>query len=165
MLIKISLIALSLIFFMQFFSSQIHDNTQVLNLLFQPSLASTSVQMKIISLSVREERRLPSGATPDPNRDIGFASVLIRLENSQEKTQIIVLDKIEIKGVLNPVVYCINNDPQTIYLQPLENSDMVFHLTNKTGYIAQDRVKAFIYYRINTQKGILESQSVEVDRL
>ncbi|MCG5060285.1 MAG: hypothetical protein KA714_20495 [Limnoraphis sp. WC205] len=165
MLIKISLIALSLIFFMQFFSSQIHDNTQVLNLLFQPSLASTSVQMKIISLSVREERRLPSGATPDPNRDIGFASVLIRLENSQEKTQIIVIDKIEIKGVFNPVVYCINNEPKIIDLKPLENSDMVFHLTNKTGYIGQDRVKAFIYYRINNQKGILESQSVEVDRL
>ncbi len=140
-------------------------NDSPTDFLSQESIASRSVRVKILTILAREERRLPSGATPDPNRDIGFASVFLRIENTKEENATVIVKNIEIRNRSDGGLQMASQFPQTIYLKPLENSENVFHLTNKTGYLGKDRVKALVTYQIGERVYILESDPVEVERL
>jgi hypothetical protein len=124
----------------------------------------TVVSIKSIRLLVREERISPPGIPPQANRDIGFASVFIHLENHCEENVTFVIQKIEIRNVSDGRLQAFSQPPQEIQLKPLEISEVVFHLTNKTGYSGQDKVKAIVTYQIGDRVNVIESEPVEVNR-
>ncbi len=130
----------------------------------QDSIASKNVQIKSVTLLAREEKRLPLGQLPDPNRAIGFASVFLRIENSNEEDANLVIQKIEIRNASDGTVQAFSQLPQEIRLRPLENAENVFHLTNQTGYLGQGNVKAVITYQIGSQMYVIESAPVDVER-
>jgi len=117
-----------------------------------------------VSLLAREEKLPSIGVRPNPNRDIGFATVFLSLENHQEKNQTITIQNIEIQSKsgtqLQPFVF----ESRQVELKPLENSVIDIHLTNKTGYLGQERVKAIVTYQIDNQVGKIESEAVDIDR-
>jgi hypothetical protein len=113
----------------------------------------------------REERHVPPGQPPIPNRDIGFAHVVMQIQNITEKTATLIVQSIEVCTVFGGRVQLSSQHPQTIHLHPLENSTLDFHLTNKTGYSWGDRVKAIIRYQIQEQIQTIESAPVIIERL
>lgn len=123
----------------------------------------TSVSIKSVSLIAREEKSLPPGQPPTPNRDIGFASVFLRIENAKEADAKLVIKSIQI--VSNGSVQMASQAPQEILLRPLENSQNEFDLTNKTGYSRPNKVKAVITYQVQDREQVIESSPVEVVRL
>jgi len=122
------------------------------------------VVAKISQLLATEEIRPPLGVKPDPTRDIGFASVFLSLENHQETNQTITIQNIEIRNVSDNQLQDFSFESKEIELKPLENSVIDIHLTNKTGYLGQDQVKAIVTYQIGDQVYTIESEFVEVDR-
>jgi hypothetical protein len=133
-----------------------------------PSPQSTqlkNINLTKITLLAREEKRPPIGQPPTPNRDIGFASVFIRLENPVQENSKITIQGIEIVNVTDNQFQSFSFYPQEILLKPLENSQQVFHLKNKTGYMGQDKVKAVVTYQIDNQVSFVTSEPVEINRL
>lgn len=133
---------------------------------FPQSLMSSKKTISIsqVTLQAREEKNLPLGATPNSNRDIGFASVFLRLENPQEADVNLTIKNIEIRNISDNKVQIAQSSPQEIILKPLENSEEVFRLTNKTGYSKNNQVKAVITYQIGEQKQVIESKVTEIER-
>jgi hypothetical protein len=123
-----------------------------------------NILVKVTSLIAREEKTPPIGMPTQKNRDIGFASVFLSLENHVEKNKIVMIQKIEIRNLVNGKSQSFNFKPKRIELKPLENSQVAFHLTNKTGYSGQDKVKALITYQIGEEVKKIESQPVEIDK-
>jgi len=116
------------------------------------------------SLIAREEKLPAIGIRPDTNRDIGFATVLITLENHQEKNQTIIIQNIEIYSVADNQLQPFAFTSKQIDLKPLENAMIDLHLTNKTGYLGQGRVKAVVTYQIGDRLEKSESEYVDVER-
>ncbi|MDB9437142.1 hypothetical protein PN450_10085 [Dolichospermum lemmermannii CS-548] len=130
-------------------------------------LQSKAVKKKVmikVSLLSQENKLPPIGIPPQPNRDIGFATVFISLENHQQKNQTVIIKKIEVRNVSDHKLQSFSFQPKQIELKPLENSVIDIHLTNKIGYAGKDRVKAIITYQIGSQVNKIESEAVEVDR-
>lgn len=125
---------------------------------------STHVSIKVSQLIAREELRSPLGVSSQTNRDIGFASVFLSLENHQETNQSIIIQNVEILNISDRQLQSFTFEPKKIELKPLENSVIDIHTTNKTGYIGQDRVKAIVTYQIGDHINVIESKSVEIDR-
>lgn len=123
-----------------------------------------NISISEVTLQAREEKKLPLGATPNPNRNIGFASVFIRLENPHEADVNLTIKNIEIRNTSDKKVQMAQSSPQEILLKPLENSEEVFRLTNKTGYSKNNKVKAVITYQIGEQEEIIESKPTEIER-
>lgn len=126
-----------------------------------------NILFKAIALQAREEKTPPIGLMPEPNRDIGFASVFLNLENHQENSQIIAIQNIEIQNASEqrlPFNFEFNFAPQQIELKPLENSVIAIHLTNRTGYLGGDLVKAVVTYQIGDRVTKVVSKAVEVNR-
>ncbi|MCW5315185.1 hypothetical protein GTQ43_15615 [Nostoc sp. KVJ3] len=119
--------------------------------------------VKKVTLIARKENLPPLGVPVDPQRNIGFASVIIQLENPQETTVTVNLTKVEIRNSSDGQLQDFQQTPQEIKLKPLENSELAFQLTNKTGYVGKDKVKAIITYQIEGQSSIMESEAVEVN--
>ena len=117
-----------------------------------------------ITLKAREEKRSSPGELPNPQRNIGFATVFLRLENGQEEDATVKIKSVEIGNAADGTLQPFIQSPQEIYLKPLENSKISFDLTNKTGYVGQDKVKAVVTYQIGEQIKVIESEPVEVDR-
>ena len=135
----------------------------------QPSshLQSKAVNKKVmikVSLLSQENKLPPLGIPPQPNRDIGFATVFVSLENHQMKNQTVIIKKIEVRNVSDRKLQSFSFQPKRIELKPLENSVIDIHLTNKIGYSGKDRVKAIITYQIGEEVNKIESEAVEVDR-
>jgi len=135
----------------------------------QPSshLQSKAVNKKVmikVSLLSQENKLPPVGIPPQPNRDIGFATVFISLENHQQKNQTVIIKKIEVRNVSDHKLQSFSFQPKQIELKPLENSVIDIHLSNKIGYSGKDQVKAIITYQIGSQVNKIESEAVEVDR-
>ncbi|MBD1927213.1 hypothetical protein H6F74_13290 [Trichocoleus sp. FACHB-90] len=126
--------------------------------------SSTNISIKSLTLLVREEKRPPVGVSPAANRDIGFASVFIRLENTKEEDAYLIIKSIQIQNVADGSIEMASKSPQPIHLSPLENSENAFHLANKTGYSGQDKVKAVILYELGDQVQVIESIPVEIKR-
>ncbi|MBD2136689.1 hypothetical protein H6F32_03585 [Anabaena sp. FACHB-1237] len=130
-------------------------------------LQSKAVNKKVmikVSLLSQENKLPPLGVPPQPNRDIGFATVFITLENPQEKNQTVKIEKVEIRNVTDKKLQPFQFKPKSVELKPLENSVVDIHLTNKTGYVGKDKVKAIITYKIGNQTSVIESQPVTVDK-
>ncbi|WP_407897705.1 hypothetical protein [Scytonema sp. NUACC26] len=125
---------------------------------------SQSVQITRVTLLAREEKTLPIGQPPTPNRDIGFASVFLRLENPLEANYQVTIQNIKIINVSNGRSQHFSYSPQKITMRPLENSEQAFHLTNKTGYVGTDKVKAVVTYQIGERVNAMTSAPVEVER-
>jgi hypothetical protein len=131
------------------------------------NLQSKAVKKKVmikVSLLSQENKLPPVGIPPQPNRDIGFATVFISLENHQQKNQTVIIKKIEVRNVSDRKLQSFSFQPKRIELKPLENSVIDIHLTNKIGYAGKDRVKAIITYQIGEEVNKIESEPVEVDR-
>jgi hypothetical protein len=128
------------------------------------SMITTSpIIVSVFELIAREERIPPLGVPENPNRDTGFASVFVRLENPQEKTIKVMIEKIEIRNEYDGKLQFFTFSPQTIELKPLENSEIAFQLSNKIGYGGQEKVKAIVTYRIGNQVKVIDSEAVSVD--
>ena len=116
-----------------------------------------------INLIAQEAIRPPLGVIPQTNRDIGFATVFLQLENPQQTNLNIFLKNIEIRNVSDRQLQAFHFSPQEIQLKPLENSTIDIHLANKIGYVGKDLVKAIVTYQIGKQVNTIESEAVEVD--
>ncbi len=142
-------------------------------LLNNPSLIMTAQHIKKspdikvvkVTLLAREEKTPPIGEPAPPNRDIGFASVFIRLTNLKESDSQITIQNIKIVNVNNTNLQNFSFSPKKIVLHPLENSEEVFHLKNKTGYLGEEPVKAIVTYEIDNVVSQINSDLTEVDRL
>lgn len=120
--------------------------------------------VKKVTLIAREENLPPLGVPIDPQRNIGFASVFLRLENPQLTSVTVTVTKVEIHSLSSGKLQNFQHSPQEIQLKPLENSEVVLQLTNKSGYIGSDQVKAIVTYKIAQETSIIESEPVEVSR-
>lgn len=137
-----------------------------IDLEFEQSVSSkTTLSVSNITLRAREEKLLPPGATPNPNRDIGFASVFLRLENLNLEKAKLIVKKIEIRNTFNHQVQMVDLSPQEIHLRPLENREESFEITNKTGYFKYGQVKALITYQTGDIEEVIESKPVAIERL
>ncbi len=126
--------------------------------------SSTSVQIKGVTLQAREEKRLPPGQPPTSNRDIGFASVFLQLENAKEADVDVIVQSIQIRSTdLVGSLQMESQNPQTIHLHPLEHSANDIQLTNKTGF-GSGSVKAIVTCKIGDRVQVIESNAVTVDR-
>jgi hypothetical protein len=123
----------------------------------------SGISIQPITLQVREEKRLPIGQSPTPNRDIGFAMVLLQMENQQQTETTIAIEQIQIMDAQHGEVY-MTQPPQTIALRPLEAASYDFHLTNKTGLASPQGVQAIVTYRIAGQQHKLVSPVVAIER-
>jgi len=129
-----------------------------------PTMNSNRSLVKKVTLVAREENLPPLGVPIDPQRNIGFASVFLRLENPQLTPVTVTVTKVEIRNLSNEELQSFQHSPQEIQLKPLENSEVVLQLTNKSGYIGRDQVKAIVTYEIAEKTSIIESTAVEVGR-
>ena len=129
-----------------------------------PTMNSNKSLVKKVILIAREENLPPLGVPIDPQRNIGFASVFLRLENPQVTPVTVTVTKVEIRNLSNEELQSFQQSPQEIQLKPLENSEVVLQLTNKSGYIGRDQVKAIVTYKIAEETNIIESEPVEVSR-
>ncbi|MBE9219398.1 hypothetical protein [Dolichospermum flos-aquae] len=129
-----------------------------------PTMNSNKSLVKKVILIAREENLPPLGVPIDPQRNIGFASVFLRLENPQLTPVTVRVTKVEIRNLSNEELQTFQQSPQEIQLKPLENSEVVLQLTNKSGYIGSDKVKAIVTYKIAEETNIIESEPVEVSR-
>ncbi|MDB9460231.1 hypothetical protein PN480_15275 [Dolichospermum circinale CS-1225] len=120
--------------------------------------------VKKVTLIAREENLPPLGVPIDPQRNIGFASVFLRLENPQLTSVTVTVTKVEIRNLSNEELQSFQHLPHKIQLKPLENSEVVLQLTNKSGYIGRNQVKAIVTYQIGDETSIVESEPVEVSR-
>lgn len=131
----------------------------------------TDISIRSVTLLAREERMPPKGVRPQPNRDIGFASVFLRIENLHKKDTTLIIRNVEIRNVSDNTLQVFSRPPQEIHsipeeirLTPLANAEIGFHFTNKTGYFGQDRVRAVVTYQIGEQVSVVMSDPVEVNR-
>ena len=128
------------------------------------TMNSNKSLVKKVTLIAREENLPPLGVPIDPQRNIGFASVFLRLENPQLTSVTVRVTKVEIRSLSNGELQNFQQSLQEIQLKPLENSEVVLQLTNKSGYIGRDQVKAIVTYQIAEEISIIESEAVEVSR-
>ena len=117
-----------------------------------------------VSLLASEEKLSPIGIDPDANRDIGFATVFLNLENHQEKNQTITIQNIEIRSITDNQIQPFAFTSKQIKLHPLENAMIDIRLSNQTGYIGKDRVKAVVTYQIGDRLAQVESNNVDIER-
>lgn len=129
-----------------------------------PIMTNNTSLVKKVTLIAREQNLPPLGVPVDPQRNIGFASVFLRLENPQATPITVTITKVEIRNLSDGKLQDFQQLPQEIKLKPLENSEVVFQLANKTGYIGKDKVKVVVSYKIGEKMSIIESESVEVSR-
>lgn len=145
------------ILFAPAYSMQVHSTIQTT----MPSIRNVAIRS--ITLQAREEIQPPVGIPPRPNRDIGFATVFLRVENPKQEDATLIVKSVEIRNVSDGARQDFSQPAQAINLRPLENSELAFHLTNKTGYSGQDRVKAVVTYEVGEQLLVIESDPVEVN--
>ena len=127
-------------------------------------MTDNTALIKKVTLIAREQNLPPLGVPVNPQRNIGFASVFVRLENPKQTLVTIKILKIEIRNLSSGQLQDFQQPPKEIQLKPLENSELVFQLTNKTGFTAKDKVQAIVTYNIGEQRNIIESQFVEINR-
>ncbi len=123
-----------------------------------------NIEIQKVTLLAREQKNSPTGQPPTPNRDIGFASVFFRLSNPVEKDSKLTILSIKIVNVEDQQLQDFEDSQKEITLRPLQNSEIPFYLTNKTGYLGNDKVKAVITYQIGNQITFVESEPVTVER-
>lgn len=148
-------------------ANHLTESSVVKNTMYSPA----DISIKSVSLLAREERIPPKGISPKPDRDIGFASVFLRIENQLREDVTLIIHNIEIRNVADNKIQRfsrpaqeIHSIPEAIRLTPLANAEISFHFINKTGYAGQDKVKAVVTYQIGDRLSVIESEPVEVNR-
>lgn len=126
-------------------------------------LGTNSIIIKSLTLMAREEKLAPLGQPPKRDRNIGFADVFLTMENLKEANTTLVIEKIQIQDVTSGSLQLVSQKPETISLNPLENSVNDFHLTNKTGYATKGQVKAIVTFRISDQVQVIQSLPVDIN--
>ena len=116
--------------------------------------------IKKVTLIARQENLPPLGIPHEPQRNIGLASVFILLENPQTNSVTVKISKVEIRNLLDGKLQNFQSHYKEIELKPLENSEILVELTNKSGYTGHDRVKAVVTYHIENQSKTIESEAV-----
>ena len=129
-----------------------------------PIMTNTASLVKKVTLIAREQILPPLGVPVDPQRNIGFASVFLRLENPQPTPITVTVTKVEIRSLSDNQLQGFQQLPQEIKLKPLENSEIVFNLTNKHGYIGKHQVKAVVTYQVANDSSIIESKPVQISQ-
>jgi hypothetical protein len=122
------------------------------------------VTVSISRLICRERLSSPSGVANQPDRDIGFALVLINLENLQEISQTVTIQEVSIRNSSDGRPQSFSFVPRVISLHPLEHAAVDIHLSNQIGYGAQSSMIAVVTYGINGQSYVVQSENVDVDR-
>lgn len=120
--------------------------------------------VRSVELLAREERNPPKGIAPRPDRDIGFATVFLRLENPHRERISLTICRIEIRNVFDHRVQLLSQPLQEMVLGSLENGKFPFYLTNKTGFVGDDRVEAAVTYQGGNKMQVVVSDPVEVIR-
>jgi hypothetical protein len=128
------------------------------------AMPASLITVKDIHIVAREQRKTPIGKPSQSNRDIGFATVFLTIENLKQKPARLVVQKIQIRDAENVIVPMDARTPQEIILKPLEQSITDFHLTNKIGYSTHYPVKAVVTYQFDQQTHTIESNLVEIER-
>lgn len=122
----------------------------------------TGININQVNVIAWEERSLPPGSTPDPQREIGFASVVIELENTSQHLVPVTIRQVQIRNLFG--VQLSTTQPQTLVLKPLERADYPIRLTNQTGFTGFGQVKAIATLDINGQTQVVESDAIAVQR-
>ncbi|WP_334949428.1 hypothetical protein [Nostoc sp.] len=130
---------------------------------YRTAMTNNNSLIKKVTLIARQENLPPLGIPHNPQRNIGFASVFIRLENPQTNSVTIKISQVEIRNLLDGKLQNFQFQYKEIELKPLENSEIVVELTNKSGYTGHDRVKAVVTYHIENQSKTIESEAVAVN--
>lgn len=126
-------------------------------------MSSNSVVVKAVRLIAREQRKPLIGQLSTSNRDIGFATVFLTIENLTQEDANLVIERIQIEDARSANVQMENQNQMEVRLKPLENSVNDFHLINRVGYSTQNCVKAIVTYRIGQEIHVVSSDPVEVE--
>jgi hypothetical protein len=125
-------------------------------------MASTpAVIFRNVSLLAWQELLPPDGVAPEKNRDIGFASVFVDLENAGQNDVQVIIEAIEIQSSSGKLIMS-DRTSREIYLRSLENSEIIFQLSNEAGYPEGVMVKAVVHYQIGEEARVFQSDFVEV---
>ncbi|MBW4644650.1 MAG: hypothetical protein KME23_16945 [Goleter apudmare HA4340-LM2] len=157
----------SSVFLLSLTTGDIHKklvNNYSANMVTQINTESPDIKVIKITLLAREENTPPIGEVSQPNRDIGFASVFIRLVNLKESDSKITIQNIKIVSIDDGKSQNFSFSPQELVLRPLENAEHVFHLKNKTGYLGKDAVKAIVTYKVGNLDGEIRSDFIQLTR-
>jgi len=127
-------------------------------------ITSELIALENFSVTPRQENNSPIGASPDPNRNIGFADVFLDLTNSTENNMSITIESLEIRNTQSNDVEMQLASSEELSLGPLQPLNHVFNLKKKAGYSELDVVKAVMTYRINNGPIVsLESASTGIE--
>lgn len=137
-----------------------HAQSQTHSVSYRTTMKNNNNLIKKVTLIARQENLPPLGIAHDPQRNIGLASVFILLENPQTKSVTVKISKVEIRNFLDGKLQNFQSQYKEIELKPLENSEIVVELTNKSGYTGHDSFKAVVTYDIENQSNTIESEAV-----
>lgn len=127
--------------------------------------SGNTVEVTKLTLIAREELGSPPGQRFSPDRNIGFATVFLQANNKSLVEAELTILSVEIQDVDNGSLQMKVDTPEIIRFHALENLVKYFHLTNKSGYSTQNLVKAVVFYQVNGQELVIESEPVEIERL
>lgn len=127
-------------------------------------MISQAVRINNIILLAKEEKRLIPGGDPSPNRDVGFATVLVQLENLTEQETRLTVKQIQILSTAGGQQQMVSPISEEIRLQPLEQSESDFYLSNRTGYSTEGPVKAIVTFQAGEQTYTADSLPIDVRR-
>lgn len=120
--------------------------------------------VRISQLIAKEEINSPTGGIYHSDRDIGFISIFLNLENHHTVSQNVEIQNVEIYNGSSQPLRSFVFEPRAVTLNPLEHSQLVFHLSNKTGFSEQEQVKAIVLYKVQEQNYTIESELVQVKK-
>jgi hypothetical protein len=126
------------------------------------TMTKTGINIHQVNLIAWEEKSLPLGSKPDPQREIGFASVVIALENRSQHLVPVTIQQVQVRNLFG--VQLTATQPITLALRPLERVDYPIRLTNKTGFSGFGQVRAIATLNINGETQVVESDAIAVQR-
>ena len=110
----------------------------------------------------QNDRRLtPPGASPNPNRPVGFASLSFTFENKTEQTLTLKLQAIEVRAVDSKRLL-MSLPARDLILKPLEIAPQRYQLSNQEGYGNVDKVEALVIYQLDGQSYTMRSAPVNI---
>jgi hypothetical protein len=129
-------------------------------------LSTTGIAIKPITLTAREERRLPAGLKPTNDRDRAFATVFIEFENtSPNRTKIVQIQQVQVRKPFDLRSQLSLPQPLTMTLQPLEVSAQSIHLHDRALFHGWgDRVQAVVTYQIDGKTFTATSEAVAIEQ-
>ncbi len=119
--------------------------------------------LKNCKVTARTEMQPPVGSINAEKRPLGFATIFLDLENTQNVAQQVTIDHIEVQDDRGRVQWA-QMQPQVMTIQPLEYRANDFHL-KQSGSLSRGKVKAVVYYQMGTARGQLVSDWVAIEQI